>query len=100
MAQYADACNLYGDEAMIKGKLEVLKRHCDTLKRDFSTIEVTTLDTVTLAPGQMSAKDVIAKCKSLASIGVHHALFNFPNVHEIKPIETFGKEIIPAVAGF
>ena len=100
VAQYADACNLYGDETTIKAKLEVLKRHCDTLKRDFSTIEVTTLDTVTLAPGKMSAKDVIAKCKSLAGIGVHHALFNMPNVHEIKPLETFGKEIIPAVAGF
>jgi hypothetical protein len=23
-----------------------------------------------------------------------------PNVHEIKPLELFGREIIPAVAGF
>jgi hypothetical protein len=25
-------------------------------------------------------------------------IFNMPNVHEIKPLETFGREIIPAVA--
>ena len=48
----------------------------------------------------MSVQDVIAKCRALAAVGVHHAIFNLPNVHEIKPLEIFGKEIIPAVAGF
>ena len=100
VAQYADACNLFADPELIKGKLEILKRHCDTVGRDYKTIEITAIDTVHLAPGQMSSKDVIDKCKVLANAGVHHAIFNLPNVYEIKPIETFGREIIPAVAGF
>ncbi|TAL01678.1 MAG: LLM class F420-dependent oxidoreductase [Rhodospirillaceae bacterium] len=100
VAQYADACNLFGDAAAVNAKLTVLKRHCDTLGRDYAAIEKTALSTAHLAPGKMDAKTVIANCKALAAIGVQHAIFNMPNVHEIKPLEIFGREIIPAVAGF
>ncbi len=48
----------------------------------------------------MNAKEVIARCKAFADIGVEHAIFNMPNVHEITPLEVFGRDIIPAVAGF
>jgi hypothetical protein len=76
----------------------VLKRHCDTVGRDYAEIEKTTLGTVHLAPGQLSVSDVIGQCRALAGIGIQHAIFNMPNVHEIMPLETFGREIIPAVA--
>lgn len=100
VAQYADACNLFGDADMVKAKLDILKAHCDKLNRDYSTIETTTLNTVHLAPGKMSVKDVIEQCRALAKVGVKHAIVNMPNVHEIAPIEIFGKEVIPAVAEF
>jgi F420-dependent oxidoreductase-like protein len=100
VAQYADACNLFGDGPAVKAKLDILKQHCDKLGRDYNTIETTVLNTAHLAPGQMSAKEVIEKCRELAAVGVKHAIFNMPNVHEIKPIEQFGREIIPAVADF
>jgi len=100
VAQYADACNLFGNAEMVRPKLDILKRHCDTVGRDYSEIEVTTLGTAHLASGQMTPSDVIAYCKALADIGVHHALFNMPNVQDITPLETFAKEIIPAVARF
>ena len=100
VAQYADACNLFGGADTIRAKLEVLKQHCRALGRDYATIEVTSLGTVDLRPGKMNAKDVIEHCRSLASAGVQHAVFNLPNVHELAPLETFGREIIPAVAGF
>ena len=100
VAEYADACNLFGDAATVAPKLEVLKRHCDAVGRDYATIEKTTLYTAHLAPGQMTPKDVIGYCKALAAIGVDHAIFNMPNVQDIAPLETFGREIIPAVAGF
>ena len=102
VARYADACNLFeflGPEGLAK-KLDVLRRHCDSEKRDFATIEKTTLGTVQLASGKQSAASVIASCRVLASIGIDQAIFNLPNVHEIAPLEVFGKEIIPAVAGF
>jgi F420-dependent oxidoreductase-like protein len=103
VAQYADACNLFigtGTKA-IAHKLGVLKRHCDSLGRDYDEIERTALGTVHLAPGQMTVSDVVQTCRELADVGIQHVIFNMPaNLHEITPLETFGREIIPAVAAF
>ncbi len=101
VAKYADACNLFaqiGNEAL-RGKLDILKKHCDEVGRDYAEIEKTTLDTVHLASDKMKAKDVIENCRTLASLGIQQAIFNMPNVHEIKPLEIFRREIIPALAG-
>ena len=100
VAQYADACNLFAapDSEVLRHKLDVLKAHCEHLGRDYATIEKTTLGTAWLASGHMSAKDVIAQCRLLSDLGIQQAIFNMPNVHEIAPLVTFGKEIIPIVA--
>lgn len=100
VAQYADACNLFaraGDDTL-RQKLDVLRDHCDALGRDYDAIEKTTLDTVNLAPGGQTPADVIARCRELAGLGISHAIFNMPNAQDIAPLETFGREIIPAVA--
>ena len=34
VARYADACNLFGDVATIRHKLDVLERHCEAIGRD------------------------------------------------------------------
>jgi F420-dependent oxidoreductase-like protein len=102
VAQYADACNLFayaGTEA-IRAKLEVLRGHCAAVGRPYEAIERTTLGTVHLAPEHMTANQVLALCKDLAGAGIQHAIFNLPNVHEIAPLEVFGREIIPAAAEF
>jgi F420-dependent oxidoreductase-like protein len=98
VAEYADACNLFGDAAMVAPKLEILKRHCDNLGRNYAEIEKTTLATADFTPGRMTPQDIVGYCKALAAIGVDHAIFNMPNVHEIKPLELFGREVIPEVA--
>src|SRR5215213_1529689 len=48
VAQYADACNLfaYGGAGTIRHKLEVLRRHCEDVGRDYEEIERTALGTV------------------------------------------------------
>lgn len=100
VAKYADACNLFagmGIEAL-KSKLDILKNHCEAVGRDYAEIEKTTLDTVHLAAGQMSPADIIEKCRAWAGIGIQHAIFNMPNLYDITPLETFGREIILAVA--
>ena len=100
VAKYADASNMFagmGIDTLTK-KLDVLKKHCEAIGRDYASIEKTALDTAHLAQGQMSAKDVIERCRALANAGIQHTIFNMPNTHEIKPLEIFGKEIIPAVA--
>jgi F420-dependent oxidoreductase-like protein len=100
VAKYADACNLFaqiGNEAL-KNKLEILRGHCEKVGRDYAEIEKTTLGTVHLVPDKMKAKDVIENCRALADLGIQQAIFNMPNVHEIKPLEIFGREIIPMLA--
>ncbi len=100
VAQYADACNLfvrYGEDTL-RGKLEVLKRHCERLGRPYEAIEKTALGTVHLAPGQMTPSQVIENCKMLNRLGFQHLIVNMPNVSEIRPIEILGREVIPEIA--
>ena len=97
VAQYADACNLFeqlGWQA-IGEKLDVLKRHCDGVRRPYDEIEKTLLSTV--APGTPTA-ELVARCTQAANLGVRQMIFNFPDVHEIRPLERMAKEVIPAVA--
>jgi hypothetical protein len=83
---------------VLRKKLNILKRHCEEVGRPYDEIERTTLDTVNLAPGNTTAAQVIETCRALAGLGFQHAIFNMPNVHELRPLEIFGREIIPAVA--
>jgi F420-dependent oxidoreductase-like protein len=102
VAKYADACNLFvfAGIDVLRHKLDLIRRYCDEIGRPYGEIERTTLGTAYLAPGAMSVQQVIETCRSLAAIGIQHAIFNMPNVSEIDPLETFGREIIPAVAEF
>jgi F420-dependent oxidoreductase-like protein len=101
VAQYGDACNLFArlDHEALTGKLDVLKRHCEAVGRDYDEIERTALGQVRLGPGGMSAGEVIEWCRSLAGIGFQHVIVNMPDGYPIASLETFGQEIIPAVAG-
>jgi F420-dependent oxidoreductase-like protein len=99
VAQYGDACNLFESMAwdVLKQKLNILKRHCDDVGRPYAQIEKTTLGTV---PPNMTSAEIITHCRQAADIGMQHMIFNFVNIHEIKPLEMFAKEVIPAVSGF
>ena len=101
VAQYADACNLfaYGGSGLIRHKLDVLRGHCEDVGRDYEEIERTALGTVNLGDEGMSTEEVIGLCQEMSEAGIQHLIFNMPNVHEVKPLVTFGEEIIPAVAG-
>jgi alkanesulfonate monooxygenase SsuD/methylene tetrahydromethanopterin reductase-like flavin-dependent oxidoreductase (luciferase family) len=101
VARYADACNLFahGGSDLIRHKLDVLRGHCEDVGRDYEEIERTALATVNLAADGMTEEDVIGLCRELNEAGIEHAIFNMPNVHEIKPLEAFGERIIPTVAG-
>ncbi len=68
VAQYADACNIFGDADVIAHKLDVLRRHCDDLGRDFADIEVTNLVNV---DGDIGPEEILATCRRLSAVGVH-----------------------------
>jgi F420-dependent oxidoreductase-like protein len=98
VAQYADACNFFESAGTERLQLAIstLKGHCGNLKRDYDTIEKTSLGTVHLAGGQDTVDIVLERLKRLSDLGFTHAIFNMPNVYEMNPLETFAREIIPA----
>ena len=99
VTQYADACNIgdwVGTQNMQQA-LDNLKAHCETLGRDYDTVEKTTLGTAHLS-GKDTVDSLISRIKRLSEMGFTHAIFNMPDVYEITPLEAFAKEIIPAVA--
>ena len=100
VVQYADACNIgdwVGTENMQKA-LDKLKEHCEDQGREYGSIEKTSLGTVHLS-GKDTVASVMARIKTLSEMGFTHCIFNMPDVYEITPLEIFGKEIIPAIAG-
>jgi F420-dependent oxidoreductase-like protein len=99
VAQYADACNIgdwVGTDNMQKA-LDTLKEHCESLGRDYDTIEKTSLCTVHLS-GDDTVDSVIRRIKELSEMGFTHTIFNMPDVYTITPLETFAKGIIPFAA--
>jgi F420-dependent oxidoreductase-like protein len=68
VAQYADACNIFGGPEEVAHKLEVLRRHCDAVGRDPNEIEVTAMYR-DLPPGA-SVDDVVRGAEALAKVGV------------------------------
>lgn len=116
-AKYADACNLqFGSplkefaywmraryevrRKFLTSRLERLKQNCEQLGRSYDEIEKTVLGTIRIAPDAMSEDSVIDLCRELTDLGFQHVIFNMPNVHEIKPLEIIGDEVIPVVAEF
>lgn len=100
VAKYADACNLFatiGTDAL-RHKLAVLDRHCEELGRDPQEIERTTLDLVSFGPGGTTPTEMIDRLGALARLGVDEAIFGFVDVHTLRPIELFGREILPRIA--
>jgi hypothetical protein len=99
VATYADACNiLVPDPGESAHKLEVLRRHCDSVGRDFASIEKTSLIEADLRPGRQRATDVVAAIRAQADEGIEHVIVNLPDAHVLERLETFGREVIPAVA--
>lgn len=99
VAEYADACNIgdwVGRQNMQKA-LDTLKKHCETLGRDYDSIEKTALCTVHLS-GKDTVESVMNRLEDLSKMGFSHVIFNMPDVNTITPLETFAGEIVPAAA--
>lgn len=99
VAEYADACNiLVPDPGESRHKLAVLARHCEAIGRDVAEIETTSLLEADLRAGRQSPADVVAAMRAQADEGIEHVIVNLPDAWRIERLETFGREIIPAVA--
>jgi F420-dependent oxidoreductase-like protein len=68
VAQYADACNIFGGPDEIAHKVDVLRRHCDAVGRDPNGIEVTAM--FRDLPADASADDLVRGAEAFAAVGV------------------------------
>lgn len=91
VAQYADACNLFGDAGTVAHKLEVLRRHCEDLGRDPETIEVTGLAS---GPDDPPADVLVGQAESLAAVGVDTIVVSSRR-HE--PLRWLEQQLAPAM---
>ena len=118
VAQYADACNLFGDAATIRHKLEVLERHCHDVGRDPAEITKTRLGglivgatheeaarkvtelratrglseewfrTYTIAG---SSEEAAEQIQPLLDAGLDGLVFNMYDAHRIEPVALAGQ---------
>lgn len=68
VAQYADACNIFGGPEEVAQKIDVLRRHCETLGRDPSEIEVTAM--YRDFPPEATTDDIVRGAEAFAKVGV------------------------------
>lgn len=102
VARYADMCNLFGDPETFRHKLDVLRRHCDDVGRNYDDIAKTRLSTLFVTEtGDESAsmreqfanmagtrgaggfnigteKEILSQLDELEEAGVDYFIFNMP----------------------
>jgi F420-dependent oxidoreductase-like protein len=123
VAQYADACNVSGDAANVRRKVDVLHRHCADVARDPGEVRVTHIGPALTAgdDGELQAtaerlgggrvapeaflartngatvEDQIGRFRELADAGVQTAICSLPDLSGTEPLERFA-EVIAAFA--
>ena len=123
VAQYADACNLFGDADTMRHKLEVLARHCDDVGRDPATITKTRLGTLVIGTSPQEAKRkagelraarqmdegmfqamvtagdpdaVVEQVAALLDSGLDGLVFNMPDAQDLETVRLAGKTLTGA----
>jgi F420-dependent oxidoreductase-like protein len=99
VAKYADSCNLLAFGTDLEHKLDVLREHCEREGRDFDTIEKTAATVFDMGANGEKVGELVDTLGRLAELGFTVATGKLVGAGEISPIERFGKEVIPAVAG-
>jgi len=120
VAQYGDACNLFGPAHVVRRKLEVLERHCADVGRDPAEITKTRLGGLVIAPTHEEAErrgaemkaargqsdeyyrmsqivgdpdEVGEKVQALMDVGLDGLIFNMWHVEELEPVALAGQTL-------
>jgi F420-dependent oxidoreductase-like protein len=101
VAQYADACNVFGSPEGIARKYAILDAHCAAVGRDPAEIERSTLQAIRLGPPSSarteSPQQVVDRFGELSDAGADHVIVELKDAHVPEYVETFGRDIIPAL---
>ena len=96
VARYADACNLRPSPE-IPRQLELLRRYCEAEGRDYDAIEKTAPFRFDVSTGAR-VDELIGQLRWLAGMGITTVFGRVIDDYRIDPIETMGREVIPAIA--
>lgn len=99
VAQYADACNLFASPDL-PHKLEVLKRHCDDVGRDYAEIEKTVMGPMDIGADGEKVDEFVETLRGYADLGIQEYHGAPADYWTLTPLEIIGEKVIPAVAGF
>jgi F420-dependent oxidoreductase-like protein len=100
VARYADFCNITGDVATIRHKVDVLRRHCETEARDPTEVTVSRLSTLVITDSEAETvatrdflrevvgdeggfnvgreDEILEQVNELRGAGVEYFIFNMP----------------------
>jgi F420-dependent oxidoreductase-like protein len=100
VAKYADACNIFTQEGpdFVRGKLEVLKEHCEREGRNYDEIEKTAYVLLTAGLNGEMASQLVEQLGTWADMGFQTVLGAVPGVEDLAPLEAIGRDVIPQVA--
>jgi F420-dependent oxidoreductase-like protein len=93
VAQYADACNVFGGPERIAHKYAVLREHCERLGRPYDEIERSVLASVDLE--RESPDQMVERFGALGEAGAQHVIFSVRGVSDTTKLERIGAEILP-----
>lgn len=101
VAQYADACNVFGAPEAIARKYAILDEHCAAVGRDPGEIERSTLQNVRLAPADHARTEtpdaIVERFGELSDAGAEHVIVELKDVHDRAVLDRFLGEVLPAL---
>lgn len=124
VAKHANKYHVWGTPESYAKKLEVLKKHCDKVGRNFNEIIKVHDGIVIMGENEEEIKrkfkefeyfrlgnakledlkktqyigtpeEIVNKVKSYIKVGVTEFIFYFPDAYKIKPIEEFADKVLP-----
>ncbi len=97
VAEYADACNLFNSPDLAH-KLDVLRKHCSDVGRDYDTIEKTAITAFDLGPNGEGAPQLLEQLRALHELGITAATGSLMGPEGPATVAAFGEHIIPEIS--
>jgi F420-dependent oxidoreductase-like protein len=97
VAKYADACNVFGNAQMLRHKLSILRKHCESVGRDYEEIEKTVYYPMDVGEDGSRVNQVVEDLGSLAEAGADAALGVLVRAQDIRPIEIVADKVIAQI---
>jgi F420-dependent oxidoreductase-like protein len=124
VAKHADEWNLFGSPEDFRRKIAILEEHCRSVGRDPASIEKSAAaplaltmdrsqvdpliadiasrrraDPQQLKPGMLwgTPDDIIRQVEAYYDVGVRHIILSLRPPYDLKAIERFGRDVIPAI---